>query len=620
MTRIVNVQDHEDYQARRFGDWTCAAQRAISEAACNAIDHHGGAVVYFPPGQYKITKTLRIGCHHMHIVGDGSMATRIMFIPDEDDQALWKFQAKPESNINFLGANWDPITNCLWGCSIKALTILSKENLNRQRKTAIELIDVQTFYMENIQVQNSFLGYGSTGLHIKGRDTTHIQRLEIVADRPVVISRNPNSAAGCALTGTALDNAITLLKSRGREGSPALLETTLNETTQAARYLHERAADAETTATRSRILALAKRAEAIATFLTRAQNLLTNTSIPDYLNTSVGGAEVQHFLQDVALPNALVTDYTPHIGPFNVYDADHFHFQDCLLITGDTPDEYAVEIASSNVNALTFDGYQAWASSCGGIKIHEPVPRSLAFTANQIAIHNVRLEGPGLLKNGWPASSSNPKADDGWFAYVKPGERAVIGLIIENVLSNAANGIYLDGVNQASIRHFNCSGLRKRYRIAHFGELTGALDAAIQEIMTALPPKEVGKELARLLKRTLEAGVTPPKQEAPEILEAFYKVVEKLTGPEIVIVPPDFHNTLHTQTIGKLTDIDALVKIGMIESYTPMALLLNGIASSINIERFYHGEGQMYTPDEYTRVQWITGNTASLAFGILEPA
>lgn len=174
---------------------------------------------------------------------------------------------------------------------------------------------------------------------------------------------------------------------------------------------------------------------------------------------------------------------------WSIYDADHVHFNDCYLISmpekvgGQVVNEwYNVEIMNgANINAVTFDGYQAWCGGRGGFKWDD---HDTIFPSNQLTIRNVRLEqtsGQKITSDTKPSSYSPPTPEQGWFAYIKL-KYGLVGLIIENILGNSTtqpsnkdkaignwewevrNGIYLEHVNQVSIRHADFSGMCKPYR------------------------------------------------------------------------------------------------------------------------------------------------------------
>ncbi|MCD4684571.1 MAG: glycoside hydrolase family 55 protein, partial [Anaerolineae bacterium] len=177
-------------------------------------------------------------------------------------------------------------------------------------------------------------------------------------------------------------------------------------------------------------------------------------------------------------PNAVAVkelEDDPNADPSNTYDADHFHFKDCYTITTN-PDAYAVSILSGYIHALTFDGYQAWCEGRGGLLWYD---KDSPGYANQVVIRNVRLE---QTSDAPPSDCIAPEPDSGWFAFIKPSG-PLVGLIIENITGQGTtyptqkdswkidencsaaewairNGIYVEGVNQISIRQVDFSGMR----------------------------------------------------------------------------------------------------------------------------------------------------------------
>src|SRR5207253_1256820 len=58
-------------------DDTAAIQSAINAAATSATGH-GGGIVYFPPGNYKVSSTLQITTGGIHLLGPGPSATQLI--------------------------------------------------------------------------------------------------------------------------------------------------------------------------------------------------------------------------------------------------------------------------------------------------------------------------------------------------------------------------------------------------------------------------------------------------------------------------------------------------------------------------------------------------------------
>jgi len=167
-------------------DDTTAVQKAIDSAglgqystAAASLGDKGWTRVYFPRGTYVISDTLTIAYDRTHLEGDGPFATTIRFAPTSGPKSALKFTK---------GAN------VLYYCSLKSLTISSLDT--SQAKTAIELMDVSSFVLENVVVKAwHSTANVSTGLVTRGRELTSIRDVSIYADLPISIQANSNSAS-----------------------------------------------------------------------------------------------------------------------------------------------------------------------------------------------------------------------------------------------------------------------------------------------------------------------------------------------------------------------------------------------------------------------------------------
>jgi hypothetical protein len=137
-------------------------------------------------GSYLITDEIRVSYHRVGIKGLGPKVSDVLFIPKANGKSVFKFQ--------FVGAS-QIVQNRIQDFSISSTD-------TAYQKTGINLVDVSEFRLHNIVI-NRLLG-GSTpsvGLKMAGRDTSIFSDLEIVADVPIQISKNPNNptsdASGC---------------------------------------------------------------------------------------------------------------------------------------------------------------------------------------------------------------------------------------------------------------------------------------------------------------------------------------------------------------------------------------------------------------------------------------
>lgn len=159
-------------------DSTAAIQAAINSFPA------GNGTVYIPRGTYKIIGNLLVQQHRLNIVGDERYATQLLFAPIADGTCL-KVQLGTASPI--------------YQFSIRNLLFYSADSTFT--KTALEIIDASTYAIEHITVGGSVGvsgtnywsgGTGSIGVRIRGREAGTYYKIDIAADRNLLISPNPN--------------------------------------------------------------------------------------------------------------------------------------------------------------------------------------------------------------------------------------------------------------------------------------------------------------------------------------------------------------------------------------------------------------------------------------------
>lgn len=169
-----------DFGADPTGMTPC--DTAINNAIASFSD--GNGTVYFPPGTYKVISTITVSKNRIHLVGAGTYATTILFAPVANG-SCFKLSAG---------------TSVLYQGSICGMTFYSKDSTFT--KVALELSDISTYSISEIVVGGSVVvggskfwsgGSGSIGIQCKGREATSVGRVNIFADKPIVISQNPNS-------------------------------------------------------------------------------------------------------------------------------------------------------------------------------------------------------------------------------------------------------------------------------------------------------------------------------------------------------------------------------------------------------------------------------------------
>jgi hypothetical protein len=160
------------------GDGTTDDTSAI-QACISAV---GSGTVYFPAGTYKVTSTLTVGTTAVHLRGAGKQATKVKFAPTANDTLI---------SVTAGASTLD------YG-SIRDITLYSEDST--YTKVALELIDITRYEVENVAINgnvtanfaNMWSGANSVGINTKGRDSALFKNVFIAADRPLIISANPN--------------------------------------------------------------------------------------------------------------------------------------------------------------------------------------------------------------------------------------------------------------------------------------------------------------------------------------------------------------------------------------------------------------------------------------------
>lgn len=179
-TRRRDTVSVKDFGAACDGvaDDTSAIQAAVNSFS------GGRGVVLMPPGTYRVTKSIVVSKSRVHIVGAGSWATQILFAPTESASCL---VLSTGSAVLFQG-------------SVRGMSIYSNDSVHR--KTGIEVVDTSGYLLDDIVIggsktvkrSNFWSGDGSIGIKLRGREAGRLSRLYVYAERPIVISKNPNSS------------------------------------------------------------------------------------------------------------------------------------------------------------------------------------------------------------------------------------------------------------------------------------------------------------------------------------------------------------------------------------------------------------------------------------------
>ena len=143
-----------------------------------AIDSLGTAPgAIFLPGICKTTDTLTFSNHRQGFIGLSPKLSGINFVPASGGKQIIKFQ---KSTAVMIVQNF-----------VKNISLESSDTV--LNKIGIELVDVSYFMSENLVI-NALNGDSSEGLRVKGRDTSYFNNLEISADIPIHVMKNPNTA------------------------------------------------------------------------------------------------------------------------------------------------------------------------------------------------------------------------------------------------------------------------------------------------------------------------------------------------------------------------------------------------------------------------------------------
>jgi len=157
-------------------DDTTAIQTAINSSA-------GNLAVYFPSGTYKITSQVTISNDRVMLYGDGA-ASKILFIPTAN-AVCFLFDKGSTSSVQSVAQD---------------LVFYSTDTT--YTKTALKLVNVTQCLIKNVvTIFPHWFGNGSTFLHVLGRDSTTVNRLNVFADKPIRISPipAPHVAAGIGI-------------------------------------------------------------------------------------------------------------------------------------------------------------------------------------------------------------------------------------------------------------------------------------------------------------------------------------------------------------------------------------------------------------------------------------
>jgi hypothetical protein len=184
VSRTVNEKLRDIVSVKDFGakgdglaDDTFAFQAAIDARSGLA------ASIYLPPGSYRVTRTIRINKRHVRIFGAGDESC-LVFDPAPPGGTLLLVQHSDQREL----INYIVLEDFAFRASARSATYA---------KTGVRLVDASLVTIQNINVTDyswtGGAGVGSIALHMAGRDTHEISNCRLIADQPLLVSRNPNS-------------------------------------------------------------------------------------------------------------------------------------------------------------------------------------------------------------------------------------------------------------------------------------------------------------------------------------------------------------------------------------------------------------------------------------------
>lgn len=178
-TQIADVQANT-----ALVDVTSALNSAITACKSN------GSALYCPAGTYLCTSTLTSITGQFTLFGDGRQRTTFQFAPTAND-VLFDVSNGASQVINVFMHDFG-----------------IKSTDTSHVKVALDLYDLTTCTFKEIYIYGTGESTGpaagvtwhdstnaSIGIRTHGRDSTNLKGLEIVADYPIYIDANPNSAA-----------------------------------------------------------------------------------------------------------------------------------------------------------------------------------------------------------------------------------------------------------------------------------------------------------------------------------------------------------------------------------------------------------------------------------------
>jgi hypothetical protein len=181
--RLAQSVSVKDFGAVGDGvaDDTAAIQAAIDSFAS------GQGTVYFPKGTYLVASTITIDQDRVNLIGAGQWVTQIKFQPTADDICFF-FGKGGEGNVD---------AGIIVQCSLRGMSFTSTNTTNK--KTAIELKDISLFNCEEVSIGSTtqWVGNGSIGVRVRGREGSSFRNMVVQTNRPFVFAVNTSFPSIC---------------------------------------------------------------------------------------------------------------------------------------------------------------------------------------------------------------------------------------------------------------------------------------------------------------------------------------------------------------------------------------------------------------------------------------
>lgn len=176
--KLADILSVRDFGAAGNGatDDTAAIQAAIDAGGA-------GATIFFPPGTYRITSTVRIGEDRVHLRCSGAWSTTFVFAPTADD-VMFHFEKSDNASILFQ-------CSVTGGCAVTSGDTAFK-------KTAFRVVDHSAFQIRDVNCNgwHTASGGNSVILQIAGREWGVVDNIVGACDLALHFQKNGHVYTG----------------------------------------------------------------------------------------------------------------------------------------------------------------------------------------------------------------------------------------------------------------------------------------------------------------------------------------------------------------------------------------------------------------------------------------